>query len=110
MNSISVQELQPLLDQVASEVVLIDVRNPAEADVAVIPGCHLIPLATIESGEAVERIRELASGRQLFVHCKLGGRSAKAVQLLLERGIPATNVEGGIDAWAEYIDPSMPRY
>jgi rhodanese-related sulfurtransferase len=44
------------------------------------------------------------------VHCKLGGRSAKAVELLASHGIDAVNVEGGIDAWSEQIDPSVPRY
>ena len=77
---------------------------------AVIAGAELIPLATIESGEAVERIRALATGKPLYVHCKLGGRSAKAVQLLADQGIEAINVQGGIDAWSQQIDPSVPRY
>lgn len=89
---------------------LLDVRNPPEAEVAVIPGAELIPLATIESGEAVERIRDLAAGKSLYVHCKLGGRSAKAVALLAGHGIDAINVAGGIDAWSQQVDPTVPRY
>ena len=63
-----------------------------------------------ESGEAVDRIRDLAAGKSLYVHCKLGGRSAKAVALLAGHGIEAINVTGGIDAWSQQVDPSVPRY
>ena len=109
MDSVSVQELKQRLDA-GEALVLVDVRNPPEAEVAVIPGAELIPLATIESGEAVERIRALSADKPLFVHCKLGGRSAKAVQALAGHGIRAINVEGGIDAWSQQIDPGVPRY
>ena len=94
MRSISVQELKQRLDA-GESLALVDVRNPPEAEVAVIPGAELVPLATIESGEAVDQIRALAAGKILYVHCKLGGRSAKAVQLLAGHGIEAINVTGG---------------
>ena len=110
MDSISVIELKALLESDASAVALLDVRNPAEAEVATIPGATLIPLAQIESGEALGQIRELAADRRLLVHCKLGGRSARAVDLLVQQGINATNVTGGIDAWSEQVDPNVPRY
>ena len=110
MDSISVIELKALLESDASAVALVDVRNPAEAEVATIPGATLIPLAQIESGEALEQIRALAGDRRLLVHCKLGGRSARAVDLLMQQGIQATNVTGGIDAWSEQVDPAVPRY
>ena len=110
MDSISVIELKALLERDASAVALVDVRNPAEAEVATIPGATLIPLAQIESGEALEQIRALAADRRLLVHCKLGGRSARAVDLLMQQGIQATNVTGGIDAWSEQVDPAVPRY
>ena len=110
MDSISVIELKALLESDASAVALVDVRNPAEAEVATIPGATLIPLAQIESGEALEQIRALAADRRLLVHCKLGGRSARAVALLMQQGIQATNVTGGIDAWSEQVDPAVPRY
>ena len=109
MNSISVRELKALLDE-RTDLVLLDVRQQAEADVAVIPGSQLIPLASIESGDAIERIRLLASGQAVYVHCKLGGRSAKAVDLLARSGILAVNVTGGIDAWSQDVDSSVPRY
>ena len=110
MDSISVIELKALLESDASAVALVDVRNPAEAEVATIPGATLIPLAQIESGEALEQIRALAADRRLLVHCKLGGRSARAVDLLMQQGIQSTNVTGGIDAWSEQVDPAVPRY
>lgn len=110
MDSISVIELKSLLDSSAGDLVLLDVRNPAEAEVAVIPGAVLIPLATIKSGEAIERIRGLAESGRLYVHCKLGGRSAQAVELLAQQGITATNVDGGIDAWSVQVDQAVPRY
>ena len=110
METISVTELKALLDGDAGDLALVDVRNPAEAEIVVIPSAVLIPLSTIESGEAIEQVRSLAKGRSLFVHCKLGMRSAKAVQLLAEHGILATNVTGGIDAWAQEVDPTLPRY
>ena len=61
------------LDSVPDEIALVDVRNPAEAEVASIEGSHLVPLASLESGEAIDRVRALAEGRRLLVHCKLGG-------------------------------------
>ena len=109
MESIPVQELKQRMDS-GELLALVDVRNPSEAEVAAIPGSELIPLSTIVSGDAVERIRALATGKNLYVHCKLGGRSAKAVQLLSGYGIKAINVQGGIDAWSECIDQSLPRY
>jgi adenylyltransferase/sulfurtransferase len=90
--------------------VLLDVRNPPEADIAVIPGAVLIPLDRIESGEAVEEVRRLAEGKTLYVHCKLGGRSAKALLALARHGINGVNVAGGIDAWSVDVDPSVARY
>ena len=110
LETITVMELNALLERDAGNVALVDVRNPAEAEIVVIPSAVLIPLATIESGEAIEQVRSLAEGRRLFVHCKLGMRSAKAAHLLAEHGISATNVTGGIDAWAQDVDPTLPRY
>jgi len=110
VESVGVLELKALLDGDTSGLVLIDVRNPPEAEIAAIPGATLIPLDQIESGTAVERVRELAAGKQLYVHCKLGGRSAKALIALKRHGIEGINVTGGIDAWSQEVDPSVPRY
>jgi adenylyltransferase/sulfurtransferase len=86
------------------------VRNPHEAEIAVIPGSVLVPLDRIESGEAIEDVRRLAEGKKLYVHCKMGGRSAKALIALGRHGIEGVNVAGGINAWSEEIDPTVPRY
>ena len=109
VRSISVKELSALLND-GGELVLIDVRNPSEADVAVMPRSQLIPLAQIENGEGIDEIRRLAGQRPIYVHCKLGGRSARAVELLSQQGLDATNVAGGIDAWSQQVDPGVPRY
>ena len=110
MESISVTELKALLDGDCSGLVLLDVRNPPEAEIASIPGAVLVPLDQIESGEAIERVRQLVAGRRLLVHCKLGGRSAKALIALKRHGIDGTNVAGGINAWSEEVDPGVARY
>ncbi|MEB3270548.1 MAG: molybdopterin-synthase adenylyltransferase MoeB [Synechococcus sp.] len=108
--SISVTELRDLLQAETDDLLLLDVRNPPESEIAVIPGALLIPLDQIESGVAVERIRELTAGRRLYVHCKLGGRSAKALIALRRHGIEGINVAGGIHAWSQEVDPSVPQY
>lgn len=110
MNEISVQELKQIIDSGASDFVLLDVRNPNEYEIAKIPGSMLIPLSEIESGEGIPKIKELINGHQLIAHCKMGGRSAKALGLLKEAGIEGTNVKGGIQAWSQQIDPSVPEY
>ncbi|MFZ0406820.1 MAG: molybdopterin-synthase adenylyltransferase MoeB [Cyanobium sp.] len=108
--NISVKELEALLAGDRSGLVLLDVRNPPEAEIASIPGALLIPLDRIESGEAVEEVRRLAEGKTLYVHCKMGGRSAKALIALGRHGIEGVNVSGGINAWSQEVDPSVPQY
>jgi len=75
----TVTELKQVLDSGADNVLLLDVRNPNEYEIANIPGAVLVPLPDIESGEGVEQVKELLNGHQLIVHCKMGGRSAKAL-------------------------------
>ena len=90
--SITVDELAAKLPD---NPVLIDVRQPEEHAEASIPGSILIPL-----GELPERFKEIPEADEILVHCKAGGRSAKAVSFLQEQGITgATNVLGGMDAW-----------
>jgi adenylyltransferase/sulfurtransferase len=108
--SIAVTELKSLLDQQSDDLLLLDVRNPNEAEIAHIEGAVLVPLDRIETGEAIEEVRRLAANRRLYVHCKLGGRSAKALISLGRHGIEGINVAGGIDAWSKEVDPSVPRY
>ena len=107
---ITVVELKQLMDEKADEVLLLDVRNPHEYEIARIPGAVLVPLADIENGAGVEQVRSLLNGNQLVVHCRSGVRSAKALSLLKEQGIEGANVKGGIKAWSREIDSSVPQY
>jgi adenylyltransferase/sulfurtransferase len=107
---ISVQELKQLLDSGAEDVVLLDVRNPNEYEIARIPGSILVPLPEIENGNGVAKVKELVNGHRLIAHCKMGGRSAKALAVLKQSGIEGTNVKGGIQAWSREVDPSVPEY
>jgi sulfur-carrier protein adenylyltransferase/sulfurtransferase len=110
MQEMTVRELKALLDSDANDYVLIDVRNPNEYQIAKIPGAVLIPLPDIENGSGVQKVKELVNGHRLIAHCKMGGRSAKALGILKEAGIDGTNVKGGITAWSKEIDPSVPEY
>jgi len=110
ISEMSVQELKELLDSNADDFVLLDVRNPNEYEIAKIPGSVLVPLPDIESGQGIAQVKELVNGHRLIAHCKLGGRSAKALSILKEAGIAGTNVKGGITAWSREVDPSVPEY
>lgn len=110
MQEMTVQELKELLDSGADDFVLLDVRNPNEYEIAKIPGSVLVPLPDIENGEGVEKVKELLNGHRLIAHCKMGGRSAKALGILKEAGIEGTNVKGGITAWSREVDSSVPEY
>ena len=102
---ISVQELKRKLDA-KEKFELVDVREPFEYDICRIPGSKLIPL-----GELASRMSELDSADEIVLQCKTGGRSGKALKLLREAGFTKLdNLEGGITAWADEIDPSMPKY
>jgi len=85
---------------------LIDVREPFEYEIARIDGAKLIPL-----GEIAERLDELERQQLIVVHCHSGMRSAQATRLLQQRGFTNVyNLEGGIDAWSDQIDPNVPKY
>lgn len=87
---------------------LIDCREPDEYAIAKIPGAVLIPMS-----EFANRIGELESQRDqhIVVHCHHGGRSMRVTQALRSRGFLQTqSMAGGIDAWSQAIDPSVPRY
>jgi len=87
-------------------VELVDVREPFEYEIARIDGAKLVPL-----GEITERLHELSREKPIVVHCHSGMRSAQAVQLLQEHGFANVyNLEGGIDAWLDQIDPNVPKY
>jgi adenylyltransferase/sulfurtransferase len=103
--SVSVQELH-MVRQLGSPHFLLDVREPEEFAMASIDGAILIPL-----GEVVARVTEIPRDLPVYVHCKLGGRSAKAVATLQNLGLTnVTNVNGGIAAWSENVDAGVPCY
>lgn len=110
MAEMTVKELQQLIESGAQDFVLIDVRNPNEYEIAKIPGSVLVPLPDIERGEGIEKVKTLVNGHRLIAHCKMGGRSAKALAILKQAGIEGTNVKGGITAWSQEVDPSVPTY
>ena len=92
--------------KIPSEIDLLDIREPFEAQIAQIPGSRLISLA-----EFSKRMHELDSAREIWLYCKDGARSSKAWKLLHDAGFrKIKNVAGGIDAWSEDIDPNTPRY
>jgi len=110
IQEMTVKELKGLLDSGAKDFVLLDVRNPHEYEIAKIPGSVLVPLPDIENGDGVAKVKELLNGHRLIAHCKMGGRSAKALAILKEAGINGTNVKGGINAWSQEVDASVPQY
>jgi sulfur-carrier protein adenylyltransferase/sulfurtransferase len=102
--AISVEELKKKLDAKA-DIFILDVREPHEYQICNLKG-YLIPV-----GDLPKRVNELDSSREIIAHCKMGGRSAKAVNFLRRSGFKKVyNLTGGITAWAEKVDPSMPKY
>ena len=102
---LSATELKAKLDK-RDNFKLIDVREPFEWDICHIPGATLIPL-----GQLASRMSELDSADEIVLQCKSGGRSARALKLLQEAGFSKlTNLEGGITAWADQVDSSVPKY
>jgi molybdopterin/thiamine biosynthesis adenylyltransferase/rhodanese-related sulfurtransferase len=101
---ISVEELKQRLDA-KDDLFILDVREPHEYQICHLNG-HLIPL-----NDLPKRVSELDPSKDMVVHCRSGGRSAKAVQFLHQAGFTkAKNLTGGILAWADRIDPKVPKY
>jgi len=102
---IDVLQLKQKLER-QDPLVLLDVREPHEVQIGRIPGSILIPLGDLE-----RRSNELDPNKELIVHCKTGGRSSKAVEYLRKRGFQkVSNLTGGILAWSDKVDPSVPKY
>jgi sulfur-carrier protein adenylyltransferase/sulfurtransferase len=99
-----VEELKQKLDA-GEDIFVLDVREPHEYQICNIGG-HLIPL-----GDLPKRVNELDSSREIVAHCRSGMRSAKAVDFLKQSGFKKVrNLAGGILAWADRVDPTMPKY
>jgi molybdopterin/thiamine biosynthesis adenylyltransferase/rhodanese-related sulfurtransferase len=102
---IDVTDLKAMMDR-GEPFVLLDVREPHEYRIARIPGSKLIPL-----GEVATRTAELDPNADILIHCRSGVRSAKAVGILKSAGFQKVrNVKGGILAWSEKVDASVPKY
>ena len=104
-SDITPHDLKEWLDQ-GEEISVLDVREPHEFEICRIPGSTLIPIGQLQS-----RVGELDRDSHIVAHCRSGVRSAKAVKLLREAGFPRVeNLAGGILAWSDEVDPSVPKY
>ncbi len=109
--TVTAGELAELLrarDEGSDDVVLVDVREPGERAIVTIPGAVAVPRAQFDSGEAFSAI---PFDRPVVLHCRSGARSATALELLRAAGHPnARHLAGGVLAWVEQVDPSLPTY
>ena len=103
---ITVEEFRKEREAKGDDLVLIDVREPHEWEIAHIDGARLIPL-----GQLPDRIGELDGHAEIVTQCHKGSRSMKALEILRGAGFgKVRNLAGGIDAWAQRIEPGMARY
>ena len=105
-DEVTVQDLKRALDDPKLGIKVIDVREPDEFQIAHINGATLVPLSSLQ-----QRFTELDPDSQYYIHCKAGVRSMKALQFLRQQGFKRLkSVAGGIGAWSDEIDPSVPKY
>ncbi|WP_026413867.1 adenylyltransferase/sulfurtransferase MoeZ [Actinomadura oligospora] len=106
-STISVHDLKSMQDR-GEDIFLVDVREPNEYEIVSIPGATLIPKGEFLNGSALEK---LPQDKQIVLHCKSGVRSAEALAVVKNAGFgDAVHVGGGIVAWVNQIDPSLPSY
>jgi sulfur-carrier protein adenylyltransferase/sulfurtransferase len=105
-DEVSVQEMKRAIENPKIGIKVIDVREPDEYQIAHINGVPLFPLSTLQ-----QRFTELDPNQQYYIHCKSGVRSLRALQFLREQGFKyLKSVKGGISAWADEVDHSVPKY
>lgn len=106
MGEISATELKLRLDN-GDDIQIIDVREASEVAIGIIPNSIHIPLAQV-----LHRMNEIDPSRETVVHCKMGGRSARAIDALERSGYTGNllNLRGGIIAWSNEVDPTVPKY
>jgi adenylyltransferase/sulfurtransferase len=106
MREITATELKQRIDN-GDDIQIVDVREANEVAVAKIPNTIHIPL-----GQVINRMSEIDPSRETIVHCKMGGRSARAIEALQRSGFTGelVNLAGGITAWSNDVDPSVPKY
>jgi adenylyltransferase/sulfurtransferase len=106
LDEVTVQQMKQALDDPGLGIQVIDVREADEHQIARVKGVALIPLS-----ELPQRFTELDPNRHIYIHCKSGGRSIKAAQFLREHGYKhVKSVRGGISAWSEEVDHTVPKY
>lgn len=105
-DEVTVQDMQRALGDPKLGIRVIDVREPDECQIARIAGVPLVPLSVLP-----QRFTELDPNQRIYLHCKSGVRSMKALRFLREQGFKyVKSVKGGIAAWSDLIDPSVPKY
>lgn len=106
MREITATELKQRLDN-GDDIQILDVREANEVALARLPNTIHIPL-----GQVINRMSEIDPTRETVVHCKMGGRSARAIDALQRSGFTGDllNLAGGITAWSNDVDPSVPKY
>jgi adenylyltransferase/sulfurtransferase len=106
MEEITPTELKQRLDN-GEDIQIVDVREDNEFAFARIPNSIHIPL-----GQVLNRMNEIDPSRETVVHCKMGGRSARAIEALQRSGFEGKlmNLNGGILRWSDDVDPSVPKY
>ncbi|HLX51202.1 MAG TPA: adenylyltransferase/sulfurtransferase MoeZ [Streptosporangiaceae bacterium] len=106
-STITATDLKSMLDG-GDNIFLVDVREPNEYEIVSIPGATLIPKGEFMSGAALER---LPQDKQIVLHCKSGARSAECLAVVKNAGFSdAVHVGGGVLAWINQVDPSLPSY
>jgi len=106
MEEITPAELKQRLDK-GDDIQIVDVREDNEVAIGRIPNSIHIPL-----GQILGRMNEIDPNRETVVHCKMGGRSARAIEALQRSGYEGKlmNLKGGILRWSDEVDPSVPKY
>lgn len=106
MQEITATELKQRLDN-GDDIQIVDVREANEVAIGRIPNSVHIPL-----GQVLNRMNEIDPSRETVVHCKMGGRSARAIEALKRSGFEGNllNLKGGIIAWSNEVDPTVPKY
>ena len=106
MPSITATELKQRLDN-GDDIQIVDVREDKEVAIGRIPNSIHIPL-----GQILGRMKDIDPNRETVVHCKMGGRSSRAIEALQRSGFQGKliNLKGGILRWSDEVDPSVPKY
>ena len=106
MDEITPAELKQRLDN-GDDIQIVDVREDNEVAIGRIPNSIHIPL-----GQILGRMKDIDPNRETVVHCKMGGRSSRAIEALQRSGFQGKliNLKGGILRWSDEVDPSVPKY